>query len=95
MKSTHLIHGHLVEVSVSQGDMSDLSRGRCIGKVVNLLRATSKAEFERGMSDAWPVISDTAHHAAMLEKLDAALAENYTRKTVDDYAPVCSIKVVE
>lgn len=89
--SRHTIHGVTCDVSVVGGYMSDISRGRCIGKVVNLCRQMPAADFMAVMEEArcnrargWfggPL------QAAMLERLDTALGDYPNPKGFSDYPP--------
>lgn len=86
--SKHIIHGIEVVVEVFQGGLTDMARGRCVGKVVNLCREMSAEEFQAAMADCY-----SPAHAAMLEKIDSALAAGYTKRFADDFAPIASINL--
>ena len=89
--SQHTIHNMTVNISVTQGDMSEQARGRCIGKMVNTCRAMDTDEFCAAMADMDQSLQGTKRSAALLEKLDEALAENYTPRYSDDFAPIVEI----
>jgi len=84
--SKHNIHGTEVSVDVFQGNLSEVSRGRCIGKVVNLCREMSAEAFNAAMADCYG-----AAHTAMLEMIDAELATGYTKRFADEFAPIARI----
>lgn len=86
--SIHNIHGLNVRAEVFQGNLTESARGRCIGKVVNLCREMPAEEFRAAMADCY-----SPAHAAMLEKLDAALAEGYTKRVADEFAPIASLSL--
>lgn len=89
--SKHNIHGINVNITVSQGNMTDVARGRCVGKVVNLLRSWDADKFQQFMADSAESLQGTAFSAACLSEIDSALAENYTPRTTDDFAPIANI----
>jgi len=84
----HNIHGIEVTVEVFQGNLTDVSRGRCVGKVVNLLREMDAEEFRAAMENVY-----SKANAAMLSGVDAALESGYTKRGADDFAPIASINV--
>lgn len=86
--SKHNIHDITVNVEVVQGNLTDVARGRCVGKIVNLCREMSAEEFRAAMADRY-----SAAHAAMLEVIDAELAAGYTKRFTDDFAPIASLNL--
>jgi len=89
--SIHNIHGISVNVEVKQGYLSEISRGRCIGKIVNLCREMPADEFIGAMNDLDNGQFGTVRSAAMLAMLDNALAANYTKRFDDEFTPIASL----
>ena len=86
--SKHSIHGIEVTVEVFQGNLTDVSRGRCVGKVVNMLREMDAEDFRAAMENVY-----SKAHAAMLSAVDSALESGYTKRGADDFAPIASISL--
>ncbi|WP_045762241.1 hypothetical protein [Xanthomonas albilineans] len=97
--SKHNIHGIVCNVTVHQGaNLSEIARGRCIGKVVNMVRAMPAEDFLAVIQEARAARA-RGHFggplgAAMLAKLDDALAANYTKRYCDDFPPIAGVDEV-
>ena len=91
--SKHTIHGYTIEVAVYQGTMTDTARGRCVGKVVNLCREYPEADFRAAMDDMAASLQGGPALSRLLAYLDSALADGYTKRTTDDFAPIASLTV--
>ena len=87
--SQHEIHGLTINVTVSQGRLTDQARGRCIGMVVNFCRALPAAEFVTAMQSMAVFGRDGA---LLLNRIDDELARNYTRRYEDDFSPIASLE---
>lgn len=95
---THNIHGATVGVRIYQGaNLSELERGHCVGRVVNLLRDTPAA-------DMFAVRDEVVERKAIgqfggpltatfLKRLDAALEANYCARYADDYPPIVGLVI--
>lgn len=84
--SKHNIHGLTVNVEVLQGNLTNVARGRCVGKVVNLCREMGAEDFKAAMAD-----TGSAAHAAMLETIDSELEAGYTKRFADEFAPIARL----
>jgi len=93
--STHTIHGVTVEIRIHQGSsMTDVSRGRCIGKVVNLCRDLPADEFLAAIEDWRAATFGGPRSAALLAKLDNALETGYHKRYTDDFPPIVALNEV-
>lgn len=93
MSSTHEIHGIKIVITCSQGQISDVTRGRCIGKVVNACREMDRATFLAAMADSKTNDWGGPIYTALLQQMDALLESGYTKRSLDDFAPVATIAI--
>lgn len=93
MSSTHEIHGIKVVITCSQGQISDVTRGRCIGKVVNACRNMDRSDFLAAMADSKTNGWGGPLYAALLKQMDALLESGYTKRSLDDFAPIATITI--
>lgn len=93
--SKHNIHGVTLSIGVRAYHLTDIAKGRCVGKVVNTLRAMPACDFEAALSEKRAARFGGAKWAAMLIMLDNSLAAGYTKRTVDDDGPTVELELAE
>ena len=93
--SKHTIHGVTLSIAVRAFHLTEIAKGHCIGKVVNILRDMPKADFDAAIAKLRDDSIPTFALANLLNGLDDALAANYTKRTVDDFGPRVDLDIVE
>lgn len=93
--SNHTIHGHTLSIDVLGFAPGSVSRQRCIGKVVNLMREMDKSVIDLAVAGLRADRFGNADSAALLSRLDDALAEGHHKPYATWPDPLAVINLVE